>query len=78
MTLEILETSVVLVSALNDFNYYYQAKEEKGTNEDQAGFLEVVLCGQDEGILPCPQESLLWHPVMYGPELLVTLSTIDN
>ena len=34
MTLEILETSVVLVSALNDFNYYYQAKEEKGTNED--------------------------------------------
>ena len=34
MTLETLETSVVLVSALNDFNYYYQAKEEKGTNED--------------------------------------------
>lgn len=34
MTLETLEASVVLASALNDFDYYYQAKEEKGTNED--------------------------------------------
>lgn len=37
MTQETLETSVVLVSALNDFDYYYQAKAEKGTNQDQAG-----------------------------------------
>lgn len=33
-TLETLEASVVLVSALNDFDYYYQAKAVTGTNQD--------------------------------------------